>query len=137
MSFLVHVSDPKQKLSDVATILIHVPENKQHGPKLSSSSCNEVWARENEPISRLTRIIASVNQRESTELHYQIEGGSGVDSFSINSTTGVISAKSLDREKIEQHILVVSASDNSVPRKVVSIPLFIELNLAHLGCLHD
>lgn len=71
---LAHVYDAKQRLSDVATILIHVPEHKQYAPKLSASTCNEVWARENEPVARLTRLIATIGERESADVYYQIEG---------------------------------------------------------------
>lgn len=77
--------------------------------------------KEEEPVQKVTRVIATIDGKESREIFFQIEGGSGADLFTMNSTTGIISSKSLDREHISEHILVVSASDQGQPRRVVSL----------------
>ncbi|KAI6170983.1 Protocadherin-16 [Aphelenchoides bicaudatus] len=48
----VHASDPEQKLSDLTTVLIHVPDHRQVGPKITVTTCGEVWVKEGEATSK-------------------------------------------------------------------------------------
>lgn len=73
-SISVHASDPIQRLSDLATVLVHIPDHRQPGPKISPATCGEIWVREGEPILRVTRVVATIEGKESEELRYQIEG---------------------------------------------------------------
>uniref|UniRef100_A0A914CZ00 Cadherin domain-containing protein n=1 Tax=Acrobeloides nanus TaxID=290746 RepID=A0A914CZ00_9BILA len=112
----VHTFDGNS--SDFTTIDIQVKNFHTKGPKIVASSCGNVTVRENLAKDNLMRIFAIVDDAdEDFPITYHIEGGSDHDLFSINASTGVISCKELDRETKPEHFLIISVSDNSIPKK--------------------
>lgn len=117
-SFNVYVVDLLTNSSDMAAVVVNVPSLSLPGPKIAQNTCGEVTVMENQVIPRVTKILATVNYSISTELHYSIVGGSGGTLFSINESSGIISAEKLDREVADKYILVVSVANEQTPKRV-------------------
>uniref|UniRef100_A0A914XW69 Cadherin domain-containing protein n=1 Tax=Panagrolaimus superbus TaxID=310955 RepID=A0A914XW69_9BILA len=56
-----------------------------------------------------------INETDNS-FFYHIEGGAD-GLFAINETNGMISCKELDREKKSEHFLIISVSDNNMPKR--------------------
>ena len=64
-----------------------------------------------EPVDSILQVIAT-DPDYGDSFEYQIQSGNDDGKFSINSTTGVLSSTvSLDREKQDMYILVITAAD--------------------------
>ncbi|CAD5221763.1 unnamed protein product [Bursaphelenchus xylophilus] len=116
-SLAVYVLDKITNKSDTTSVVIRTP-SPSNGPKISALTCGQISVIENRDFDVLTKVVATINGDSSEEIRYSIVGGSGGSHFKIDEVTGVISATRLDREIQDEHILVVSASDQQTPKRV-------------------
>uniref|UniRef100_A0AC34RJJ9 Cadherin domain-containing protein n=1 Tax=Panagrolaimus sp. JU765 TaxID=591449 RepID=A0AC34RJJ9_9BILA len=115
--FIVYAVSGQVNSTDYAVVIVKFKQGTSPAPKIVQSSCGNISVLENRSMKDLMRIFALQNvESESSPLFYHIE--SGADSlFQINETSGVIFCNQLDREKKSEHFLIISVSDNNVPKR--------------------
>uniref|UniRef100_A0A7E4W5I1 Cadherin domain-containing protein n=1 Tax=Panagrellus redivivus TaxID=6233 RepID=A0A7E4W5I1_PANRE len=115
--FIIYATSSDANATDYASVVVNVRQQSPVGPKIVQESCGNVTVSENQATVDLMRIFTTreVNDTESV-VFYHIEGGAE-NLFTINETSGMISCKALDREHKNEHFLIISASDNSSPKR--------------------
>ncbi|XP_041987836.1 protein dachsous [Aricia agestis] len=118
--FPVYVTDTTTFQSianfDVATVLINVLDVNDNPPSFKSGSCYTLTVPENnEP--EIIHTVTAIDQDIGANgvITYSIISGNNGNKFSIDATTGKLTAKTLDRETQARYDLTISAFDHGSP----------------------
>ncbi|KAK9891679.1 hypothetical protein WA026_015647 [Henosepilachna vigintioctopunctata] len=115
--YIIDSSKSPRTLSDVTTLLIKVEDVNDHAPEFKKGSCYRLSIPENNDQSVIHTVTATdLDEGLNSKLSYTISGGNVGNKFSINSKTGDLFAKSLDREIFSKYHLVITAHDNGNPK---------------------
>ncbi|GMT20162.1 hypothetical protein PFISCL1PPCAC_11459, partial [Pristionchus fissidentatus] len=94
--------------TDWMPLVVDVGEVERVLPKIASMSCQSVTIPENQKIDGFKQVIAASRGVNGT---FNIKGGNEAGQFSIDTQSGALSCKELDRERKREHLLVVSLKD--------------------------
>lgn len=101
---------------DVATLHITVGDVNDHAPKFRSGSCYPLFIPENNDQSVIHTMVASdLDAMQNGEIVYSITSGNIGNKFIIDSQTGELTAKPLDRESKSKYLLTITARDKGTP----------------------
>lgn len=118
--FPVYVTDTSTFQSstnfDVATVLVNVLDVNDNPPSFKTGSCYPLAVPENnEPEIIHTVTATDKDIGANGVITYSIISGNNGNKFSIDSTTGKLTAKTLDRETQARYELTISAYDHGSP----------------------
>ncbi|VBB28755.1 unnamed protein product [Acanthocheilonema viteae] len=121
-----------ERLVDWASVHLSVISANHYPPRISSSSCGNLTIRENIAAKHLTRIYAwDEDDGNDGEIFYRIVvffkllAGNENSAFFLNSSTGLLSCRELDRERQSQYFLVITAEDQGIPKRADTCTLRI------------
>ncbi|VDK84946.1 unnamed protein product [Litomosoides sigmodontis] len=115
-----------RRLLDWVSVHLSVIGANQYPPRISSSSCGHLTIRENVAAKHLTRIYAwDKDDGSDGEIFYKIVAGNENSAFFLNSSTGLLSCRELDREQQSQYFLVITAEDQGTPKRADTCTLRI------------
>ncbi|CAD6188146.1 unnamed protein product [Caenorhabditis auriculariae] len=100
------VAESDRGVVDWAPVFVRVLRPAAPPPRISSTSCGTVSVEEGRSVNSVKRVFAVDAAKNAT---YRIQGVK--PDFSINSANGVISMNALDRENLQEHLLVVIVED--------------------------
>ncbi|CAG9534070.1 unnamed protein product [Cercopithifilaria johnstoni] len=124
--FVKMTASGEERLIDWASIHLSVIGSNQYPPRISSSSCGNLTIRENVAAKHLTRIYAwDEDDGSDGEIFYKIVAGNENSAFYLNSSTGLLSCRELDRELQSHYFLVITAEDQGIPRRADTCTLRI------------
>lgn len=117
---IAHYSVPvlarSAKLLDLTTLEVEVLDENDNNPEFKSGSCYRLELPENQEAAAVHTIAAvDVDEGKNGEIFYSIVGGNIGSKFRLDSSTGVLSMSSLDRETVPKYILTISAKDKGRP----------------------
>nr|ALL98470.1 dachsous Ex isoform [Drosophila melanogaster] len=115
---------------DVATIYITVGDVNDNSPEFRPGSCYGLSIPENSEPGVIHTVVASdLDEGPNADLIYSITGGNLGNKFSIDSSSGELSARPLDREQHSRYTLQIQASDRGQPKSRqghCNITIFVE-----------
>ncbi|KAM3963659.1 dachsous cadherin-related 1 [Aphomia sociella] len=119
-TFPVYVTDSSTYQSttnfDVATVTISVTDVNDNPPSFKRGSCYPLAVPENnEPEVIHTVVATDKDIGANGVITYSITSGNNGNKFSIDSTTGKLTAKTLDRETQAKYHLTITAFDHGSP----------------------
>lgn len=101
---------------DVAFVIVQVNDVNDHAPEFKSGVCYPLSVPENSETSVIHTVVATdADEGANAEILYSISSGNFGNKFSINSRTGEITARSLDRETQSRFVLQITAQDRGTP----------------------
>ncbi|VIO90129.1 Cadherin domain containing protein [Brugia malayi] len=116
----------EEKLIDWTFVHLSVIGTNQYPPRITSSNCGNLTIRENVAAKHLTRIYAWDEDASSdNKIFYKIVAGNENSAFFLNSTTGLLSCRELDREQQSQYFLVITVEDQGIPNRADTCALRI------------
>ncbi|XP_039751307.1 protein dachsous [Pararge aegeria] len=118
--FPVYVTDSSTFQSttnfDVATVLISVLDVNDNPPTFKPGSCYTLTVPENNNAEVIHTVTATDKDIGANGMiTYSIISGNNGNKFSMDSTTGKLTAKTLDRETQARYDLTISAYDHGSP----------------------
>ncbi|KAM3724445.1 Protein dachsous [Dirofilaria immitis] len=120
------VTASRGKKFDWSSVHLSVIGVNQYPPRISPSSCGNLTIRENIAAKHLTRIYAWDEDEENNGgIFYKIVAGNENSAFFLNSSTGLLSCRELDREQQSQYFLVITAEDQGIPKRADTCTLRI------------
>lgn len=128
-SLTIYVRDGSfPALYDTASVLVSLTDINDHAPEFRDS-CYPLRVPENTDLSVIHTVLAT--DRDSGlngEVTYSIVGGDSGNKFNIDSYTGQLSSKPLDRETRGKYFLVITAEDRGAPpqKGVCNITITVE-----------
>lgn len=114
----VYVTDANRKDEhfDVTKLKISVLDVNDHAPEFKATACYPLSIPENSDVSVVHTVVAmDPDVGNNGVLVYSITSGNNGNKFFINSTTGELTAKSLDRESQSKYHLTVTVQDRGTP----------------------
>ncbi|CAH2108614.1 unnamed protein product [Euphydryas editha] len=119
-TFPVYVTDSTTFQSttnfDVATVSISILDVNDNPPKFKQGSCYTLTVPENNEPEVIHTIAATDKDIGANGIiTYSIISGNNGNKFSIDATTGKLTAKTLDRETQSRYDLTISAYDHGSP----------------------
>lgn len=121
---LLHIT-----LFDMSTLIIKVSDVNDNAPTFQPGSCYPLSIPENSDTAIVHSVIAKdLDVGFNAEISYSISSGNIGNKFSINSKTGELTAKSLDRETTAIYTLTVTAQDHGSPflKRSCNISVYVE-----------
>ncbi|KAJ0175823.1 hypothetical protein K1T71_008982 [Dendrolimus kikuchii] len=118
--FPVYVTDSNAFQSttnfDVATVTISIMDVNDNPPSFKTGSCYPLTVPENNN-PEVIHTVAATDKDEGANgvITYSITSGNNGNKFSIDSTTGKLTAKTLDRETQSRYLLTITAFDHGSP----------------------
>lgn len=118
--FPVYVTDSSTFQSstnfDVATVYISVLDDNDNSPTFKPGSCYTLTVPENNEPEVIHTVTATDKDIGANGIiTYSITSGNNGNKFSIDATTGKLTAKTLDRETQSRYDLTISAYDHGSP----------------------
>ncbi|CAH0714682.1 unnamed protein product, partial [Brenthis ino] len=118
--FPVYVTDSSTFQSttnfDVATVYISVLDDNDNSPTFKPGSCYTLTVPENNEPEVIHTVTATDKDIGANGIiTYSITSGNNGNKFSIDATTGKLTAKTLDRETQFRYDLTISAYDHGSP----------------------
>uniref|UniRef100_A0A1I8EH34 Cadherin domain-containing protein n=1 Tax=Wuchereria bancrofti TaxID=6293 RepID=A0A1I8EH34_WUCBA len=115
-----------EKLVDWTFVHLSVIGTNQYPPRITSSICGNLTIRENVAAKHLTRIYAwDEDANNDSKIFYKIVAGNENSAFFLNSTTGLLSCRELDREQQSEYFLVITVEDQGIPNRADTCTLRI------------
>ncbi|KAF7286531.1 hypothetical protein GWI33_004934 [Rhynchophorus ferrugineus] len=114
---------------DMTKLRITVIDINDHAPKFQSGSCQRLAIPENSDTAVFHTVVASdMDSGANGQISYSITSGNIRNKFSINSNTGELTAKPLDRESNSRYYLTITAQDHGVPsmQGYCNLTVFVE-----------
>ncbi|KAJ8953096.1 hypothetical protein NQ318_013438 [Aromia moschata] len=115
----IYVSDSTTNgitLFDVSTLVIKVADVNDHAPRFQKGSCYRLSVPENSETAVIHTVVArDLDVGFNGEIGYSITSGNIGNKFSIDSKTGDMTARPLDRESHSRYYLTVTAQDQGTP----------------------
>lgn len=114
----VYVSDSSHKttLFDTTTLVVKITDMNDNVPKFQSGSCYRLSVPENSETSVIHTMVAEdEDQGSNGEVIYSITAGNIGNKFSIDSRTGELTSRPLDRESQSRYFLTIIAKDRGNP----------------------
>uniref|UniRef100_A0A915J6R9 Cadherin domain-containing protein n=1 Tax=Romanomermis culicivorax TaxID=13658 RepID=A0A915J6R9_ROMCU len=103
---------------DVASVIVTLLDENDNAPKIASSSCYPFSVPEGRSFGNLSTIVAvDRDSGQNGEIEYSLEGNSD-GNFFIDSSSGQLSCRALDREKISFYDLAILATDKGYPKRL-------------------
>ncbi|KAB7496775.1 Protein dachsous [Armadillidium nasatum] len=128
-SLTVYVRDGAlPALYDTASVLVSLSDINDHAPEFRDS-CYPLRVPENTDLSVIHTVLATdKDSGNNGEVTYSIVGGDPATNFNIDSYTGQLSAKPLDREETGKYYLVIAAEDRGETplRGICNITITVE-----------
>ncbi|XP_024947273.1 protein dachsous isoform X2 [Cephus cinctus] len=104
------------KLLDLTTLEVFVLDENDNSPEFRPGSCYTLAVPENQESSMVHTVAAEdIDEGRNGEIFYSIVGGNTGAKFKLDSSTGVLSTSSLDRESMARYVLTISAKDKGRP----------------------
>lgn len=101
---------------DKTRLLVRVIDINDHPPKFQPGSCQRLSVPENSDTAVFHTVVASDPDKGlNGDVTYTITSGNIRNKFSIDSKTGALKAKSLDRESNARYYLTITAQDHGTP----------------------
>ncbi|GBP84748.1 Protein dachsous [Eumeta japonica] len=118
--FPVYVTDDNTRKSannfDITTITINILDVNDNPPTFKTGSCYPLTVPENNEIEIIHTVTAiDKDIGANSLLSYSITSGNIGNKFSINVSSGQLTAKALDRETQSRYILTITAYDHGSP----------------------
>lgn len=114
---------------DMTKLHIKVLDINDHAPKFQAGSCQSLAIPENSDTSIFHTVVANdIDSGLNGQISYSITSGNIRNKFSINSNTGELTAKPLDRESNAKYQLTITAQDHGVPsmQGYCNLTVFVE-----------
>uniref|UniRef100_A0A0P4WGF4 Cadherin domain-containing protein n=1 Tax=Scylla olivacea TaxID=85551 RepID=A0A0P4WGF4_SCYOL len=128
-SLTVYVRDGSYPAQyDTASVLVTLTDVNDHAPEFRDS-CYPLRVPENTDLSVIHTVLATDRDAGlNGQVRYSITGGNVNNKFSIESSSGQLSSRPLDREAQAKYFLVVTAEDRaqSALRGVCNITITVE-----------
>ncbi|CAB3367491.1 Hypothetical predicted protein [Cloeon dipterum] len=101
---------------DSATLVVSVADANDNSPQFAPGSCYPLSVPENSDLAVIHTVVATdLDEGRNGEVTYSITSGNVGNKFSIESHTGELSARPLDREAQAAYWLVITAEDRGTP----------------------
>ncbi|XP_014468281.1 PREDICTED: protein dachsous [Dinoponera quadriceps] len=114
--YSVSILARSSKLLDLTTLEVIVMDENDNSPEFRPNSCYTLAVPENQEIFGIHTVAATdLDEGKNGEISYSIIGGNIGNKFTLDSSTGVLSMSSLDRETVSKYILTISAKDKGRP----------------------
>ncbi|XP_023290467.1 protein dachsous [Orussus abietinus] len=114
--YFVPILARSNKLLDLTNLEVIVLDENDNSPEFKPGSCYTLAVPENQEPAVLHTVAArDIDEGKNGEILYNIVGGNIGAKFKLDSSTGVLSASSLDRETISKYVLTLSAKDRGRP----------------------
>ncbi|XP_028399940.1 protocadherin Fat 4-like isoform X2 [Dendronephthya gigantea] len=111
-----------------ATVHITLTDTNEFDPVFTNSSFSGNTSEDSVVGASVVQIVASDQDGYFNQITYSIVPGDDSSSFTINSTTGIITtAAQLDYEKQNKFILTVRAKDNGSPGRTSEVTVVIDV----------
>ncbi|XP_049763937.1 protein dachsous-like, partial [Schistocerca cancellata] len=103
-------------LFDVATLRVYVTDVNDHAPEFSAGACYPLSVPENSELAAIHTVVAfDRDEGPNARITYSITGGNAGNRFSVDSQTGQLVARPLDREAQARYWLTLAAHDGGRP----------------------
>lgn len=100
----------------ITTIVVRIMDINDHKPIFGQESCNTLLVPENSETGIIHTVLAyDLDYGVNSEITYSITGGNVGNKFNINSYTGELTVKPLDREQQSKYVLHITAQDRGTP----------------------
>ncbi|XP_063697447.1 protein dachsous [Culicoides brevitarsis] len=100
----------------ISTVVVRVMDVNDHKPIFGQESCNTLLVPENHETGIIHTVLAfDLDSGVNSEITYSITGGNVGNKFNINSYTGELTVKPLDREQQSKYVLQITAQDRGTP----------------------
>ncbi|XP_032666091.1 protein dachsous isoform X2 [Odontomachus brunneus] len=114
--YSVSILARSSKLLDITTLEVIVLDENDNSPEFRPNSCYNLAVPENQEIFGIHTVAATdLDEGNNGEISYSITGGNIGSKFTLDSSTGVLSMSSLDRETTPRYALKISAKDKGRP----------------------
>ncbi|XP_050541407.1 protein dachsous [Daktulosphaira vitifoliae] len=112
-TFPIYATDKVKMVTDVVTLEVGVLDVNDHIPKFKHESCLSLMVPENhEPAIIHTVAAVDPDMGTNSQIIYSITGGNGANKFHLDSKTGELTAKTLDREVQSKYQLTITAQNH-------------------------
>lgn len=110
--FPIYAIDEVKSSMDVVTLEVGVLDVNDHNPKFKHDSCHTLMVPENQEPS-VIRTLAAIDPDwgSNGQIVYSIIGGNSGNKFHLDSKTGELTAKTLDREVQAKYQLQITAQN--------------------------
>lgn len=130
-SLSIFVTDRSQDMPMFDKTLLHIRvlDINDHAPKFQPGSCQRLAIPENSEAAVFHTVVANdMDSGPNGDVSYSITSGNIRNKFSIDSKTGVLTAKSLDRESNARYYLTITAQDHGAPsmQGYCNLTVFVE-----------
>lgn len=126
----IYVTNSARNQFDVSSVHVTITDVNDNAPKFKHGSCYSLSIPENSDTSVIHTVVAYDEDINNNKLiSYTLSSGNHGSKFSIDSATGELTAKSLDREQHERYYLVITAHDHGSPATLQStcnVTVFVE-----------
>lgn len=113
--YVTDSTNPSITLFDVSLLIIDIEDVNDNAPMFQSGTCARISVPENGKTAVIHTIIAEDPDSDTNgNVHYSITGGNIGNKFIIDTKTGELSAKPLDRESHSRYFLTITAHDQGV-----------------------
>uniref|UniRef100_A0A336LSR0 CSON015170 protein n=1 Tax=Culicoides sonorensis TaxID=179676 RepID=A0A336LSR0_CULSO len=100
----------------ITTIVVRIMDVNDQKPLFGQESCNTLLVPENSETGIIHTVLAyDMDYGVNSEITYSITGGNIGNKFNINSYTGELTVKPLDREQQSRYVLQITAQDRGTP----------------------
>lgn len=126
--YITDSTDPALTLFDVSLLIIDIEDVNDNAPTFQSGSCARMSVPENGKTAIIHTIIAEdADAGNNGNVLYTITGGNVGNKFMLDSKTGELTARSLDRESHSRYTLTVTAHDQGAPSMQSSCNLTVSV----------
>lgn len=109
-------TNPTVTLFDVSLLIIDIEDVNDNAPNFQSGSCTRISIPENGKKAVIHTIIAEdTDSGANGNILYTITGGNIGNKFVLESKSGELTAKPLDRESNSRYYLTITAHDEGSP----------------------
>lgn len=121
--------DARKSLFDITTLAVTITDVNDHAPNFSSGSCYPLTIPENNAKAVIHTVVASdLDAGKNGQITYSITSGNFENKFFIDSSSGELTASSLDRESKPRYYLTITAQDHGSPtlKSTCNITVLVE-----------
>lgn len=121
--------DGRKSLFDITTLAVTITDVNDHAPNFSSGSCYPLAIPENNEKAVIHTIVANdLDIGKNGQITYSITSGNFENKFFIDSSSGELTAASLDRESKSRYYLTITAQDHGSPilKSTCNITVIVE-----------
>uniref|UniRef100_A0AAR5P542 Cadherin domain-containing protein n=2 Tax=Dendroctonus ponderosae TaxID=77166 RepID=A0AAR5P542_DENPD len=127
----IFVTDTSQDMPMFDKTLLHIRvlDINDHAPRFQPESCQRLAIPENTEAAVFHTVVANdMDSGPNGDVSYSITSGNIRNKFSIDSKTGALTAKSLDRESNARYYLTITAQDHGSPsmQGYCNLTVFVE-----------